>query len=121
MGAHVVQVARPGHVPRLERITLVPSAPSRTLTVALEPGVEWVPAPSAAATRGAVDVQSRPRGARVIVDGRFVGQAPLRVVDLRPGLHRVGLELGGYHSIDTQFRVDAGRSAPLRVTLQSVQ
>jgi hypothetical protein len=80
-----------------------------------------VAAPSAAATRGAVDVQSRPRGARVIVDGRFVGQAPLRVVDLRPGLHRVGLELGGYHSIDTQVRVDAGRSAPLRVTLQSVQ
>jgi hypothetical protein len=68
-----------------------------------------------------VDVESRPRGARVVVDGRFVGQTPLRVAELRPGDHRITLELGGYQSVTSRVTVNAGKSSMLRLTLQAVQ
>jgi hypothetical protein len=118
MGSHSVQVARPGYQPRSERVTLVPSAPSRLVEVALEPGADRAGATSGS---GAVDIESMPRGARVSLDGRFVGQAPLRIAQVPPGVHLVALEMGGYHVETRQVRVDAGRSAPVRVLLQSVQ
>ena len=35
MGTHVVQVARPGFVPKVERVTLTPTSPAATLTITL--------------------------------------------------------------------------------------
>ena len=49
--------------------------------------------PTAAA--GSLEVDSRPRGARVTVDGRPVGQTPLKVPAVSPGDHRVLIELTG--------------------------
>ncbi len=39
-----------------------------------------------------IEVQSRPSGAKVIVDGRERGRSPLIVDGLAPGMHYVGLE-----------------------------
>jgi serine/threonine-protein kinase len=116
LGTHDVQVARPGHVPESGRVTLGAQAPVRTLSFTLAPGLD-----AAGRATGAVDVESRPRGARVVVDGRFVGQTPLRVAELRPGDHRITLELGGYQSVTSRVTVNAGKSSMLRLTLQAVQ
>jgi hypothetical protein len=116
IGPHEIRVARPGHVPETERVTLRASAPARTLTFTLEPGLK-----PEAAVRGAIDVDSRPRGARVIVDGRFVGHAPLRLADLNPGEHHVTLELGGYQAASGRVDVEGGRSSELRLTLRAVE
>jgi serine/threonine protein kinase len=120
-GTHAVRVARPGHVPRTERVTIRAAAPVRTLDVTLAPGLESTPTTSPTTTRGAIDVDSRPRGARVIVDGRFVGLAPLRLADVGPGDHQVTLELGGYRSATGRVRVDAGRTAELATTLRAIE
>ena len=120
-GTYAVRVARPGHVPRTERVTIRAAAPVRTLDVTLAPGLESTPTTSATTTRGAIDVDSRPRGARVIVDGRFVGLAPLRLADVGPGDHQVTLELGGYRSATGRVRVDAGRTAELTTTLRAIE
>lgn len=114
LGTHAVRVARPGHVPRLERVTLRSAAPMQTLTFALEPGLA-----AQTPVLGAIDIDSRPRAARVIVDGRFVGQAPLRIPQLRPGTYAVTLELDGYTSLTSRVTVEAGKSAALRPALRS--
>jgi len=114
-GTHAVQVARPGHVPRTEQVTLAAATPHRTLTFELEPGL-----PQETAAFGAIDVDSRPRGARVLVDGRFMGHAPLRVPQLRPGAYTITLELGGYRSLTQQVGVTAGKASVIRPTLQSL-
>jgi hypothetical protein len=116
LGTHDVRVARPGHTPRNERVTLKVDAPVRTLSLTLEPGLE----PSNAAL-GSIDIDSRPRGARVLVDGRYVGLAPLRLADVRPGEHQITLELGGYRSAMGRVDVAAGRASALQVTLRSLQ
>jgi serine/threonine-protein kinase len=115
LGSHAVRVARSGYVPQTERVTLQAESPARTMSFKLEAGL-----PQTAAVVGAVDVDSRPRGARVFVDGRLVGQAPLRIAELRPGEHRVTIELGGYYPVTNTVEVVAGKSSVLRLTLQSI-
>jgi hypothetical protein len=120
-GTYAVRVAHPGHVPRTEKVTIRAAPAVRTLDVTLAPGLETLLAASATSTRGAIDVDSRPRGARVIVDGRFVGLSPLRLADIGPGEHQVTLEMGGYRSATGRVRVDAGRTAQLTTTLRSIE
>ena len=114
-GTHEVQVARPGHIPRTARVTIGAAAPEQLLTFALEPGLR----PGTAAL-GAIDVDSRPRGARVIVDGRFLGYAPLRVPHLRPGSYTITLELGGYDPLTSRVGVSAGNLSAFKPTLRSL-
>jgi hypothetical protein len=113
-GAHTIVVARPGYVPRTERITLSMRDAVRQLTLELTPGVE---ARTAVAALGSVYVDSRPRGARVSIDGRFVGTTPISVPELRAGEHRVVLELEGHLSQASTVQVRAGEQARVMLTL----
>jgi hypothetical protein len=45
---------------------------------------------------GSIFVDSRPRGARVFIDGRAVGVTPLRLGDVRAGSHTVRMELADH-------------------------
>jgi hypothetical protein len=113
-GTYVVRVARPGHVPREARVTLA-SASVRTLTFELEPGLD-----PAIPSTGALDVDSRPRGAEVVIDGRVFGRTPLRAPALRPGIHDVVLKLGGYTPAAQGVNVTAGHRSTVKLTLQAL-
>jgi serine/threonine-protein kinase len=142
LGTHAVQVARPGHVPRAERVVFRPSVLSQTLDLHLVPGLDQngepgeplahpataesaaaaspAPGPSAATGPGAIDIDSRPRGAQVRVDGRLLGAAPMRALDLTAGEHLVTLELPGYATWTRRVTVVPGRPTPLHASLASV-
>ena len=70
------------------------------------------------ATAGSIEVDSRPRGARVSVDGRPVGQTPLKVTAMSPGDHRVLIELKGHRRVTSTVKVVAGEQARLAVSLE---
>jgi serine/threonine protein kinase len=112
-GPYLLQIARPGYAPHAERVTVPGSGRERTLNVALEAGVT-----SPGEALGAIDVDSMPRGARVLVDGRFVGQSPLRVPELRPGTHTVTVEMANRSSVTRRTVVEPGKIAKLIVALQ---
>jgi hypothetical protein len=114
-GRHEVQVARSGYVPRTDRVDLTARQPSRTLRVPLRRGPTRESSVSAAT--GSVDVDTRPRGARVTVDGRARGSTPLRVPDLTAGDHRVLVEKDGYRSVTSMVNIVSGESTPLKLTL----
>ena len=85
------------------------------------PGSRGQPAPDAAAGAaseeppsstiytGSIYVDSRPRGARVSIDGKPVGVTPLRVGEVRIGSHVVRLELPDHRLWSTTTRVTAGQ------------
>jgi hypothetical protein len=114
-GRHDVQVARPGYVPVAEQVELTEASASRTLAISLSAGAE---APAAAPAVGALDVDSRPRGATVRVDGRQVGVTPLRLPSLAIGTHVVELDLAGYRLVRAEVAVERGRPSRLAVTLE---
>ena len=115
LGAHLVQVARPGYAPRQQRISLTPASPAQTVAVALVPGL---PAQAGSATRvGILELDSDPRGARVTVDGQVVGVTPLRLTGMAAGAHVVTFALPGLRPVTARAVIEVGRLATVRVTL----
>jgi hypothetical protein len=113
LGEHRVQVARPGFVPAAARVDLTPESPTRTLTLVLAAGVD-----ESGPAVGTLNVDSRPRGATVSVDGRRVGTTPLRLPDLAAGAHVVQIELQGYRTVRAEVTIERGRPARVAVTLE---
>ena len=79
----------------------------------------FVRAPSASFT-GSIYVDSRPRGARVLIDGRFAGTTPARILDVTIGSHVVRLELADHRSWTVSTRVAAGEEARVSGSLERI-
>lgn len=127
LGSHTVRIARPDFVPVTRVMTLSQDRPDRALDVALRPAVDAratsgaraTPPPRAPApVEGAIHVESRPRGALVMVNGRLVGTAPLRLAEVTPGRHSVSIELAGFQRETRAVTVRAGQTARVVVDLQ---
>jgi serine/threonine-protein kinase len=101
-------------------------APPSSLAPASQPPVQAVaePAPAekapapAKAVQGTLVVASKPAGARVVLDGREAGKTPLTLRDVKPGSHKVRLELTGYRSWSSTVRVAAGRQRKIAASLE---
>ena len=74
-------------------------------------------APSSTATQGRLSVSSNVTGAQVIVDGKFVGGAPLMSLELSAGSHRVQVKKDGYDTYRTNVEITSGRLASLEAYL----
>jgi PEGA domain len=66
-------------------------------------------------------VDSRPRGARVLVDGKPVGVTPLRLPDVSIGSHVVRLELAGHRTWTSSTRVAAGQESRVTGSLEQIR
>jgi hypothetical protein len=105
-GPYTVRVVSSGYAVAREEFTLSAREPERTMSVRLRRSAA-PPQPVASSTPpsgqravgvGSIYVDSRPRGARVFVDGRAVGVTPLRLGDVRAGSHTVRLELADHRT-----------------------
>ena len=76
------------------------------------------PRPKAESLVGSLLVESRPPGARVVLDGKALGVTPLTVPDVRPGSHPLRLERAGYKTLVTSVVVKSGERARIAVTLE---
>ena len=123
LGGHSVVMARPGFASETRRVILSRRTPASAVTVTLKAERRSAtpagsPAASASAATGSVAIDSRPRGARITIDGRALGQSPASVPGLSPGSHALRLELDGYKPLVTTFTVKAGETARVAVTLE---
>ena len=133
LGKHEVQIARSGFVPKTQRVELTKKSAAQTIRVTLQRGPnEAAAGPSAgpkpqssatpagkasAASSGSADVDSNPRGARVTVDGKFVGISPLRLADLSAGEHKFQFDLAGHKSVTSTVNIVGGEVKRVTVTL----
>jgi hypothetical protein len=116
LGTRNVVVARRGYLPETRSVTITAARPARTLDVRLSAEAAAPPLrPSTpatigrpASTRGSLQVDSRPSGAAVSIDGKPVGTTPLTVNDLAPADYRIEMVLPGYQNFSTTVRVVAG-------------
>jgi hypothetical protein len=113
LGTYRVQVAHPGYAPETRTISLTSAEPAQNLTVRLKAGLD-----PRVDVRGTLVVDSRPRGARVLVDGRPVGVTPLRLSGQVPGRHAVRFELAGYRTVTSTATVAGATEARVAVTLE---
>jgi hypothetical protein len=70
---------------------------------------------------GNVRVLSNVKHARVWVDGTEVGEVPLDVKELKPGLHLIEVRADGFEPREERVTVSAGSAEILKLTLQKVE
>jgi serine/threonine protein kinase len=134
-----VRVVREGYAPATQTVALSADQSARSLTFRLQESPRGgvaaqrpVAPPATAPTKpqtpaasetftGSIFVDSRPRGARVSIDGRPVGVTPLRVPDVRIGTRIVRLELPDHRIWSSTARVSAGQEARVTGSLERIQ
>jgi len=128
IGTRRVVVARRGYLPETRTVQISKERPSRTLEVRLSPEAAPPPRPSTpaslgrpAAATGSLEVDSRPSGASVSLNGQPRGRTPLTITDLQPGEYRVLLTRSGYHNFVTTVRVVAGERVRAAASLTAVE
>ena len=124
-GSYAVRVVASGFRSAREDVKLNAADASQTVNARLQAEESAsVPsrgaAPPAAATvfTGSLFVDSRPRGASVLLDGKAVGITPLALADVRIGTHVVRLELTGKRSWSSTTRVSSGETSRVTGSLE---
>jgi serine/threonine protein kinase len=133
-GDYVVRIVAPGHDVAREEFKLSPDAPARTVsrklvrsgTTAQGPLAGRAQKPTAPpraseSLTGGVYVNSRPRGAKVFIDGKEYGTTPLRIPEIRIGAHVVRLELPNHRTWTNSVRVTAGAETPVTGSLEPIR
>ncbi|MES1254305.1 MAG: PEGA domain-containing protein [Acidobacteriota bacterium] len=126
--------APPTDVPRAEVLPAAPvvqpqmpgaaaASPSRAVAAEAAPTQEPSGAAPSSVERGAsrvtsLTIDSKPRGARVFVDGRPAGTTPLVLTHARAGTHAVRVVRAGYRPWSATVRVRIGRATAVTASLR---
>jgi serine/threonine protein kinase len=140
LGKYTVRVVQPGFVASNEDVSLTTRQPMRTVSVHLQSASARSSAPASGSTRstangrttpprepaaqsyaGTIYVDSRPRGATVLIDGKAVGTTPASIPDIPIGSHVVRLELADHRAWTTSTRVTAGEQARVTGSLERIR
>jgi hypothetical protein len=140
-GDYSLRVMLPGYTAGREDVTLSASEPSRSVAIRLQRQVAAAPPPAPARPRpgtpvrdavepgrpalgtpftGSVYVDSRPRGARIVIDGKVVGTTPARIPEVTIGSHVVRLELADHRNWTVATRVAAGEETRVTGSLERI-
>jgi hypothetical protein len=138
IGNYVVRIVAPGYDVYREEVFLS-SGGSRTISERLrrsagaarqpqsrgtstEPGTR--PTPPLAPVPGFVGsmfVDSRPRGAKVFIDGKEVGTTPFKMPEISIGAHVVRLELKDHHTWTSSVRITSGEEQRVTGSLEPIR
>jgi serine/threonine-protein kinase len=117
-GSHTVRVEREGFVAEEQKVAVSSSRPSASLTFTLERVATRNLSTPAANRGGLVSFESRPPGARVMLDGRAIGTTPMTLSDVTAGSHTVSLDLPGYRRWTASVDVVAGERNRVAASLE---
>jgi hypothetical protein len=150
LGRHTIRVAERGYVSENREVTLSAQRTSQELEVNLAaaptsttgstrtapapartkpqpparaprpPATAQQPAAAPAQYTGSLFVDSRPRGARVFVDGRAVGVTPLQLGGIPIGARVIRLELPNHRTWTDSRRVVAGETTRVSGSLEQI-
>ena len=144
-GNYEVRVVSPGYDVAREDVTLSSAAASGNISVRLQrqrtvaatkpapPRQQAPPArsttPSAAPSTptrptspltGSVYVDSRPRGAKVFIDGKEIGNTPIQIPEVRIGSHVIRLQLADHRIWANSVSVSAGKESRVSGSLEPI-
>jgi hypothetical protein len=115
-GRHSIEVTAAGYAPWRDEVALTADRPARSLDVTLESGGRAVP--TSGSRSGALQIDSRPQGALVFVDGAEVGRTPLSMPGVESGPHSIRIEAAGYRPWTTSVAVLSGERARVAASLE---
>ena len=130
-GNYVVRIVEKGYDVARQEVQLSAKAPKKTMDVTLRATrpAGGLAAPAAAkpaetpkgVTTGEIFVDSRPQGARVLIDGKLQGVTPLRLTNQAVGSYSVRLELTDHEPWTSTTRVTPGSVARVTGSLERIR
>ena len=105
-GTHVVKIAKPNYYPVWMTVTLKPGE-EKKINVTLEP------------EKASVLFTSKPSGAAVYLNDKFLGETPFVFKDVAPGNYTALLKLPGYSPQSIQWNVSSARPQSINTVLVS--
>ena len=130
-GNYVVRVVEKGYDVARQEVRLSAKTPKKTMDVTLRASrpAGGLAAPAAAkpaetpkgVTTGEIFVDSRPQGARVLIDGKLQGVTPLRLTNQAVGSYSVRLELTDHQPWTSTARVTPGSVARVTGSLEQIR
>jgi hypothetical protein len=105
-GEHTIKVIKAGFAPFIDVFKIDRKKPTRV-------EVELVP------VAGVLKMRANVEGARVYVDGKFVGEAPL-TTELAVGARAIQVSKGGYHDFFQNISAVAGQEVNMEVQLDEL-
>ena len=106
MGRYTIEVREPGYVAQSRQVTVTSARPTAIVEVRLNRAAA---PPSAAEAAGSLEIDSRPRGARIYFDDHLIGDTPLAITTVPVGAHQIRIELAGHRVWSTGVTIVAGR------------
>jgi hypothetical protein len=126
-GDYEIELTRPGYRAVSRRVAVSGDRSIARLSVTL-PASARSASPKSAVSRAsgaasgagpaAIEVVSRPSGARVYIDGHYVGNTPYRAASVPPGQRAVRLELDGYGPWATNVTLGPGPVTRVAASLE---
>ena len=131
-GHYVIRIVQPGYQAAREEFTLGARDADHAFVAKLEPTAtaakhesaapKAAPAPAPAQVFvGTLFVDSNPRGATVLLDGRHIGITPISVAEVPIGSHVVRVELTGKRPWTSSTTIAAGQTARVTMSLEDKQ
>jgi serine/threonine protein kinase len=131
-GHYVIRIVQPGYQAAREEFTLGTRDADHTFTAKLEPTAtaakrepaapKTAPAPTPAqGYMGTLFVDSNPRGATVLLDGRHIGTTPMSLAEVPIGSHVVRVELAGKKPWTYSATIAAGQTTRVTMSLEDKQ
>lgn len=102
-GNHTIRVTKPGFAPYIDVFKAVPGKPV-SLSVDLVP------------VSGVLHVTGGTPGARVHVDGKYVGDVPV-TTEVEPGKHKIEVEKACFTSFNSEASPEAGQQVEIAATM----
>ena len=98
--------------------------PARTQTPparsATPPPPPTTPGRTTSPLTGSVYVDSRPRGAKVFIDGKEIGITPVQIPEVRIGSHVIRLQLADHRIWSNSVSVSAGKESRVTGSLEPI-
>jgi PEGA domain-containing protein/protein kinase-like protein len=131
-GHYVIRIVHPGYQTAREEFTLGTRDADHTFVAKLEPTATAArrepAAPKATPSTtpngvyvGTLYVDSNPRGATVLLDGRKIGTTPISLAEVPVGSHVLRVELAGKRPWTSSTTIAAGQTARVTMSLEDKQ
>jgi len=117
-GTHTIVIEAPGYPRWQQTVTLSAERPAQSFEVALDNAGAAAGAAGAPSAGVGLQIDSRPAGAQVWVDGVPAGVTPLLLPSVGVGNHSVRIELAGYQPWTTSVAVVTGERARVAASLE---
>ena len=107
VGQHTVELRRQGYISQKKNVHIRSGSVLNVPLISLE------------VKSGSIRVSSKPAGAKITIGGKFYGDTPVQISNLKPGAYTILLEKAGFDPVERTVNLPPGKNLDIMLNLDS--